>query len=53
MSDLRSKKAAYVIDLFLNLENNTARNIAEISELQLDSVHLILNKYLNSKTING
>lgn len=53
MKDLQDKKAAIVIDLFLNTQNNTVPNIAKLSKLQEITVHQIINKYLNTKTING
>lgn len=51
--DLQDKKDAIVIDLFLKLNENTVPNIAKESGLLEITVHQIINKYLNSKVING
>ena len=51
--DLQDKKDAIVINLFLNLHENTVPNIAKQSGLLEITVHKIINKYLNDKVING
>lgn len=53
MKELQNKKAAIVIDLFLNTKNNNVPNIARLSNLEEITVHQIINKHLKSKTING
>lgn len=53
LQDLQDKKEALVIHLFLTSENNTVPNIVKLTELQENTVHNIINKYLKNRVVNG
>ena len=52
MKELENKKDAIVIDLYLTEQDNSVKNIAEITGLLEITVHQIINKYLKTRVVN-
>jgi DNA-binding MarR family transcriptional regulator len=51
--EFNEKKEAIVLDLFLNMKDNTVKNISKKSGLLETTVHKIINAYLDAKLVNN